>query len=99
MSPFGRKLAGPVRMNFDLVARAVLVGGEESGLCCPDCEAPMDLHQPDENEPTKLLGACLDCSKWFLVIEAEDPDGRTMLVELPCADRIREAAGAIGAGV
>lgn len=90
MSPFGTGLAGPIPLNFDVVARSVVLSLESGALNCPECEAPIDLHQPDENQPATLLGTCFECSRWYLVIEVDDAYGRTVLVELPGAERIRE---------
>jgi len=90
MSPFKTVLAGPIPLSFDVVARPVVLTPDSKTLWCPECQAPIDRHQPDENQPTLLLGTCLLCSKWFLLIEIEDMCGRTLLVELPSADRIRE---------
>jgi hypothetical protein len=90
MSPFKTMVAGSIPLSFDVVARPVVLPPESKTLWCPECQAPMDRHQPDENQPTLLLGTCLLCSKWFLLIEIEDVSGLTLLVELPSADRIRE---------
>jgi hypothetical protein len=90
MSPFRTMLAGPIPLSFDVVALRVLVAPESTTLWCPECQAPLDRHQPDENQPDQLLGTCLLCSKWFLLIEIEDECRFTLVVELPTADRIRE---------
>jgi len=90
MSPFKTMVAGPIALSFDVVARPVMFMPERKPLWCPECQVPIDLHQPDENQPSLLLGTCLLCSKWFLLIEIEEMCGRTLLVELPTADRIRE---------
>jgi len=94
MSPFKTMLAGPIPLSFDVVARPVVLAPESKTLWCPECQAPIDRHQPDENQPTMLLGTCLQCSKWFLLIEIEDVSRLTLLVELPSADRIRETVEA-----
>ena len=60
-------------------------------LHCPDCQIPLDLHQPDEDQPTQLLGTCGGCSKWFLLVEIEPNWNETLLFALPCADNIRAA--------
>jgi hypothetical protein len=60
-------------------------------LCCPDCQAALDLHQPDVDQPTQLLGICKDCSKWFYLLEHDDDWDRTMLFELPSVETIRRA--------
>ena len=56
---------------------------EQSGptslsICCPRCENPVVLHQPDSDTPDRLLATCDDCKSWFLA----NGDG-TVLVPLP----------------
>ncbi len=36
-------------------------------ILCARCQAPLVRHQPDENEPNRLLGTCDDCGSWFLL--------------------------------
>ena len=90
MSPFRTTLVGPIPLSFDVVARPAVFTPESGAHGCPECQAPIDLHQPEESQPTRLLGTCSECSRWFLLIEMEDSCSRTFLVELPCADKIRE---------
>ena len=33
--------------SFELVARGTATNDGVNSLCCPDCEVPLDLHQPD----------------------------------------------------
>ncbi len=35
-------------------------------ICCPQCENPLTLHQPDPTLPDRLLATCDDCKSWFL---------------------------------
>jgi hypothetical protein len=83
------RLAGSIPMSFDVVAHPVVLVSASTALVCPECLSPLVLHQPDEDQPDKLLGTCFVCFRWFLLIEIEDTCSRTLLVELPCADRIR----------
>ena len=52
-------------------------------LSCPDCRSPLNLIQPDENEPTRLLGTCESCSKWAFLVELEPDWKKVLLIELP----------------
>jgi hypothetical protein len=76
-------------MNFELVARAVNTGSCANSLCCPDCQSLLNLHQPDEERPSQLLGTCDGCSRWFLLVETDLEWDGTLLFELPSADAIR----------
>ncbi len=90
MSPVKTMLAGPIPLSIDLVARPVVLAPGSKTLWCPECQTRIDRHQPDENQPGLLLGTCLLCSRWYLLIEIEDVCGLALVVELPSADRIRE---------
>jgi hypothetical protein len=35
-------------------------------VCCPECENPLTLHQPDEELADRLLATCEVCKSWFL---------------------------------
>jgi uncharacterized protein YbaR (Trm112 family) len=35
-------------------------------VCCPSCQSPLTLHQPDEELADRLLAICEDCKSWFL---------------------------------
>jgi len=76
-------------MNFELVARAVSTNSWANSLCCPDCQVPLNLHQPDEEQPSQLLGTCDCCSRWFFLVETELDWEGTLLFELPSAATIR----------
>lgn len=47
---------------------------------CQACAKPLDLSQPDERRPERLLGVCLTCGTWYLV-EATDA-GNPVVVRL-----------------
>jgi hypothetical protein len=34
--------------------------------CCPRCEAPLALHQPDPQRPHRLLAVCGSCTAWYV---------------------------------
>ena len=43
-----------------------------AGLCCTRCLVPLDIHQPDEAAPYRLLGTCPSCRGWTLVEVSRD---------------------------
>ena len=49
---------------------------------CPDCKEALDMHQPDERSPERLLGTCQGCSAWFL-IDMMPEEATWMVVTLP----------------
>jgi hypothetical protein len=75
--------------TFELVARGTAMNDGITSLCCPDCQVALDLHQPDPDDPTQLLGSCGCCSKWFFAVELDSEWNETLLLELPSAETIR----------
>ncbi len=71
------------------VVRTVRPGRKSRSLCCPSCHSPLNLIQPDEDEPTRLLGTCDSCSKWCFLVELEPEWRKALLVELPGGDELR----------
>jgi hypothetical protein len=39
---------------------------------CPVCHRDVDVHQPDQTTPERLLATCIHCKAWFLIDEAAD---------------------------
>lgn len=58
-------------------------------LSCPDCRSPLNLIQPDEIDPGRLLGVCDSCSKWAYLIELEPDWKKALVIELPDGDEVR----------
>jgi hypothetical protein len=36
-------------------------------VCCLNCGAPLELHQPDAGEPQRFVGTCDQCGRWYLL--------------------------------
>jgi hypothetical protein len=53
---------------------------------CPECDAILCIHQPDEQLADRLLGTCPDCFAWYL-IDAEVG----LMVLLPDETNLRNA--------
>jgi hypothetical protein len=56
-------------------------GAEAVAPCCPRCEAPLALHQPDPQLPDRLLAVCEECTAWYV----SDPSG-ILLAPIPAED-------------
>jgi hypothetical protein len=78
-----------IPMNFELVAHALNASAWTNSLCCTKCHVPLNLHQPDEERPSQLLGTCDACSRWFFLVESESDWEGMLLFELPTAETIR----------
>jgi hypothetical protein len=92
-------LSAPIPIAFDLMTHAVSMSSVVSSLSCPECEVPLDLHQPDDNQPTRLLGICCACNRWYLLVETESDWTSALLFELPGAEEIRGMVGVSAATV
>ena len=46
-----------------------------NGLTCPDDGAILDLHQPHEDRPDRILGTCPECHETFLLARSDQPEG------------------------
>ena len=89
MPSSGPALSGPIPLPVGFVTRILSKGQGTRSLCCPECRVPLNLLQPDENEPARLLGTCETCSKWVFLVELEPDWGKVLLVELPSTDGVR----------
>ena len=83
-------LSGPIPLPAGFVTRVISTGQGTRSLCCPDCWVPLDLLQPDENDPARLLGTCESCSKWVFLTELEPDWSKALLVELPSTETLRQ---------
>lgn len=36
-------------------------------VCCLNCNAPLELLQPDADEPRRFVGTCDQCGRWYLL--------------------------------
>ena len=36
-------------------------------VCCLNCGAPLELHQPEAEEPRRFIGTCDQCGRWYLL--------------------------------
>ncbi len=89
MRPSHLGVSQSVPVHLELVACASSAQSWTNSLDCPNCQVPLNLHQPDEEQPSQLLGTCESCARWFFLVESErDWDG-TLLFELPSAETIR----------
>jgi hypothetical protein len=95
LTPSHCAISRPTLMTFELVARVVSTNSWANSLCCPKCQVRLDLHQPNEDEPSQLLGTCDCCCGWFFLVESDLDREGTLLFELPRADTIRATLAAL----
>jgi hypothetical protein len=49
---------------------------------CTVCKGLMDTHQPDPNQPERILGTCPGCGTWYL-IDSYDDGKKLLILQLP----------------
>jgi hypothetical protein len=89
--PTTKRVPMGASMPLPFVVRPIAPGRGSEPLSCPDCSSPLNLIQPDEAEPTRLLGICDGCSKWAYLVELEPDWKQALLIELPGADELHRA--------
>jgi hypothetical protein len=40
---------------------------DSNWVCCLNCGAPLELYQPDTQEPQRFIGTCGQCRRWYLL--------------------------------
>jgi hypothetical protein len=69
-----RWLVRPQTIRIQVEMAAFHAGADDLGaLRCPNCDIPLDLHQPLADEPECLLGVCDQCHDLYLVNRIDDP--------------------------
>ncbi len=71
-----------------LVVRSIKPGEESGTLECPACASPLNLIQPDEGDPTRLIGTCESCSAWGLLVELEPDWQQALMIEIPGGEEV-----------
>ena len=51
-------------------------------LHCRECRSPLDIHQPNPNQPDQFLGTCAGCGAWYRIGSCAAEDLLTV-VQLP----------------
>lgn len=56
---------------------------------CLKCHASLDIHQPEEDRPSQLLGTCGECGAWHMI--EVSPDGtEAYLFNMPGVEFVRD---------
>jgi hypothetical protein len=95
--PMTKRVPSGASMLLPFVVRPIAPGRGSGPLSCPDCRSPLNLIQPDETEPTRLLGICDTCSKWAYLVELEPDWKQALLIELPGSPELQRAHADAGA--
>lgn len=58
---------------------------------CLHCDSPLELHQPECDDPERLIGTCGECGAWSL-LSWEPGHDRGVLLMLPDQRTLHRAA-------
>jgi hypothetical protein len=78
-----------MKLIWNVTALAISEEGLETPYC-RDCKQPLNVHQPDEERPSHLLGTCDGCGSWYL-IEIRQDQSKAYLHDLPNVSAIHRA--------
>ena len=53
-----------LEMPFAAISHCVQ---DEEWVCCLNCDQPLGLSQPENEEPERLIGTCSGCGRWYLL--------------------------------
>jgi hypothetical protein len=80
------------RIEAPVLTAEVATGPDAPAIVsCPGCKIPLDLHQPDNLDPSRLLGICERCRSWQ-VIDLDLDRGQAILVLVPGRESLRRVA-------
>jgi hypothetical protein len=65
-------------------------------VCCLNCKASLEIHQPDAEEPGRFIGTCDQCGRWYLLEWAPMSTEGLMLL-LPSREELQSTHNAGGA--
>ena len=99
MGPARSRFPIPTKVMVKLVTCVVEMQVVQTGPCCPHCEEPLNLHQPDESSPGQLLATCDQCLGWYSLFELEDGQSEFLMLELPTKRMVEETLSGNGAEV
>ena len=77
-------LRAPQGATIDVRIEDLEIDDGEDGPACPDCNCRLDLSQPDEENPDRLLGLCFTCGASYFVSRSpatDDRDWSTRVIE------------------
>lgn len=69
-------------IKVDVRLRVLTLESDVPAASCPDCDQPLNLHQPDEGMPAQLLATCETCSLWFAIHEHPTSERGLVMFEI-----------------
>lgn len=82
----GQAWSRTVQVPLVVTLVEVVEANERWNIPCPGCGQAMSLHQPDEDNPDRLLGTC-DCGQYWAAIELIS-EGRAVIIGLPAPNSL-----------
>ena len=96
MEPARSRHADPMKAMLEMTACMIDLGSECKAPCCPACERLLNLHQPDESLPNRLLATCDSCLAWYCLFGSGEGSNQYFMVGLPDESMIDAARSRSG---
>lgn len=80
-----------MKATVELTARVIDLESEDAAPCCPHCQQLLNLHQPDESLPNRLLATCDSCLRWYALFGIGDAPSQFLMLDLPDKSMIEQA--------
>jgi hypothetical protein len=90
MSGFGRFFSVTLR-----VASTQPSAENATWVSCLNCGAPLEIHQPDVEEPQRFIGTCEQCRHWYVLYWSPLATEGLMLI-LPSYEELQAMHGPNG---
>jgi hypothetical protein len=90
VDPAQARLPASTKLAVELSVHVIHLTRAGSSPCCPECNLPLGLHQPDESAPEDLLATCDGCSRWYFLINRGKHGREDLLLELPSRSIVQE---------
>ena len=88
--------SGPRSLSVTMPACAVQpCDQDEAWVCCLNCLDPLDLYQPESQDPERLVGTCHGCGRWYL-LDWDPISGNGLMLLLPDRDQLRASPSDVG---
>jgi hypothetical protein len=77
--------------DLDVIPFSSVTPPDDMGwLLCLACRLALHRHQPDQQTPSRLLGTCEGCGRWYLILMKPDITS-ALMVALPEGELFRSA--------
>jgi hypothetical protein len=98
--PWGETPVNPVFIRTFAASLSYCIVSSDglSSIGCLNCRGALDVHQPDQNEPSHLLATCPECGHWFRIAFSKN-ETEVIVLELPQMSQITRTPQSLEEGL